>query len=169
VPVLTGTGAFPICNSELGPNSSKRALLSNKIWEIEDYQVKEFVGNYEEWEEFKARKLKEEKGATAPSAKPQKVKADKPKQEPATPIDKEHKKELQKVQKQFQQIEERTASLTKQQQELEAALTLPEIYSDKNKFLKAEADYKRVAVELKKATAEYETVFEKLMNLEASQ
>src|ERR1035437_5581864 len=72
----------------------------NKIWEIEDYKVKEFVGNYEEWEEFKARKLKDEK-ATSPSSKPIKVKVDKPKQETTPPVDKEHKKELQKVQKQL--------------------------------------------------------------------
>jgi len=141
---------------------------SNKIWEIEDYKVKEFVGNYEEWEEFKERKLKEEKSKGV-QAKPIEVKVEKPKQDVKPTIDKEHKKELQKVQKQFQQLEERTATLTKKRQELEAALTLPEIYSDKNKFIKAEADYKSISAELVKATAEYETVFEKLMELESGQ
>ena len=29
---------------------------ANKIWEIEDYKIKEFVGNFEEWEEMKKRK-----------------------------------------------------------------------------------------------------------------
>ncbi|MEJ7675820.1 MAG: ABC-F family ATP-binding cassette domain-containing protein [Chitinophagaceae bacterium] len=30
----------------------------NKIWEIEDYKIKEFVGNFEEWEEWKQRQAK---------------------------------------------------------------------------------------------------------------
>ena len=139
---------------------------ANKIWEIEDYKIKEFVGNYNEWEEFKQRKLKEEKQASAPKqAEPKPVKAQaKPE---AKPVDKELKKELQKVQKQFQQAEERTATLTKQKATLEASLALPEIYSDKNKFIQAEADYKKAAAELDKATKEYEVVFEKLMALEA--
>jgi ATP-binding cassette, subfamily F, member 3 len=140
---------------------------SNKIWEIEDYQVKEFVGNYEEWEQFKERKLKDEKAKGAP-AKVVDVKTEKPKQEVKAPVEKEHKKELQKVQKQFQQLEERMATLTKKRQELETALTLPEIYSDKNKFIQAEQDYKKISTELGKATAEYEKVFEKLMELEAN-
>jgi ATP-binding cassette subfamily F protein 3 len=30
----------------------------NKIWEIENYKIKEFVGNFEEWEEWKQRQAK---------------------------------------------------------------------------------------------------------------
>ena len=85
------------------------------------------------------------------------------------PINKEHKKELQKQQKIFQQLEEKVALLTKQKKELEAALTDPATYSDKQKFLLAETSYNKAAVELEQLNKQYEQVFEKIMDLEAKQ
>src|SRR5688500_16562051 len=62
------------------------------------------------------------------------------KQQPAAPRNKEAKKELQKQQRLFQQLEEQIASLQKKKAELEAALTSPDIYSDKQKFTQAETN-----------------------------
>jgi len=45
-------------------------------------------------------------------------------------------------------------------------LTLPEIYSDKNKFLSTEAEYKKITTMLEATNREYEAVFEKLVALE---
>ena len=49
---------------------------------------------------------------------------------------------------------------------LEASLSDPAIYSDKNKFIQAEADYNNALSALNTANAEFEEVFEKLMQLE---
>jgi len=81
-------------------------------------------------------------------------------------IDKDLKKEHQKIQKQFQQLEEKIALLNQQKTKLETALASHDIYSDKNKFVQTETDYKTVSLNLQKANTEYETVFEKLMELE---
>lgn len=45
-------------------------------------------------------------------------------------------------------------------------MTSPDIYSDKNKFIQTESDYQTVTFDLEKANTEYETVFEKLIELE---
>lgn len=76
------------------------------------------------------------------------------------------KKELQKQQRRFQQLEEKIAKLSEQKHRLEAALADPATYSDKNKFLQTETEYKKVSVELTDLNAEYEKVFEKIMELE---
>jgi ATP-binding cassette subfamily F protein 3 len=76
------------------------------------------------------------------------------------------KKELQKQQKIFQQLEERIADLNNKKQHLETALADPATYSDKNKFLQTETDYKKVCDELAIQNSEYEKVFEKIMVLE---
>ena len=83
-----------------------------------------------------------------------------------TAIDKDAKKELQKTQKQFQQLEEKIAALNKQKNELEASLSDPATYSDKTKFQQAEAAYKKAGDELAQLNTEYEKVFEKIMELE---
>ncbi|MDQ6756781.1 MAG: ABC transporter ATP-binding protein, partial [Bacteroidota bacterium] len=141
----------------------------NKIWEIEEYKIKEFVGNFEEWEEWKQRsaeklkkvdKLSNEKSVLTKSE----IKAEKPAAKIV--IDKDSKKELQKIQRHFQQIEEKIATLTKQKVELESALSSHEIYTNNAKFLQTETDYKNVSDHLQKVNAEYEIVFEKMMELE---
>ena len=76
------------------------------------------------------------------------------------------KKELQKQQKIFQQLEEKIADLNNKKQHLETALADPATYSDKNKFLQTETDYKKVCDELAILNSEYEKVFEKIMVLE---
>ncbi|HKC36509.1 MAG TPA: ATP-binding cassette domain-containing protein, partial [Chitinophagaceae bacterium] len=159
---------------------------ANKIWEIVDHEIKEFAGGYEEYVAWKERMQaatrsqqsavkSSESGVKSQESKKSNLKAaPKPqasniKPQTTPPINKEHKKELQKQQRIFQQLEEKVAILTKQKSELEAALTDPATYSDKQKFLQAEAAYNKAAAELEQLNKQYEQVFEKIMELEARQ
>ncbi|GEP97459.1 ABC transporter ATP-binding protein [Chitinophaga cymbidii] len=137
---------------------------ANKIWEIVDGEIKEFKGTYAEWEEWKKRMAQQ-----AQPPKPEKKSVAAPQQPAAKnpPIDKELKKELQKQQRQFQQLEEKIAKLKADVQQLETALGNPDVYSDKQKFRTAEEAYKQAGTALAQANEEYENVFEKVMELEA--
>ena len=73
---------------------------------------------------------------------------------------------MQKQKNIFQQLEQRIANLNKQKTQLELNLASPDVYGDKTKFLQTEAAYKTNTDELKKANADYEIAFEKLMELE---
>jgi len=150
---------------------------ANKIWEIVDHEIKEFKGGYEEWVAWKERmeKAKNEK-KTAAQAQPAVALVAEPKQatkpvnnkpQPSAPINKEAKKELQKWQREFQQLEEQIAKLNARKNELEASLSNPNTYSDKNKFLETENAYKKAQDELKQLNSRYEIVFEKIMMLES--
>jgi ATP-binding cassette subfamily F protein 3 len=107
---------------------------ANKIWEIVDHEIKEFKGGYEEYVQWKERmqsaarsqqsavkssesgvRSRESKKSNEPGnsnvknePKPQ-TSNNKP--QTTAPINKEHKKELQKQQRIFQQLEEK-GSLT---------------------------------------------------------
>ena len=165
---------------------------ANKIWEIVDHEIKEFKGGYEEYVAWKERMqsaariqqsaVKSSESGVRSRETKKSNNSDKPKtkeeplnlkplneQSKAGPINKEHKKELQKQQRIFQQLEEKVASLTKQKNELEAALTDPATYSDKQKFIQAEAAYNKAAAELEQLNKQFEQVFEKIMELEAKQ
>jgi len=142
---------------------------ANKIWEIDaDRKIREFKGGYEEYVEWKERMAIR---ATAPAAPPPPPVQAAPAKTtpPPPPVNKEQKKELQKQQRIFQQLEEKIASLTRQKVQLEASLADPATYSDKTRFVQAEADYKKASDELNKANREYEQVFEKIMELEKKQ
>ena len=143
--------------------------LANKIWEIEDRKIREFKGSYAEWEDWKERRLKAEaeakKGEKAllKNEKPE-LKPEKPVQQ--KPVNNDQKKDLQKIKTQVKQLEEKLAKLNKNKTDLENSLAAPEIYNDKNKFLQAEANYNKAVKELADGNAEYEEVFEKMMELE---
>jgi ATP-binding cassette subfamily F protein 3 len=142
---------------------------ANKIWEIIDGEIKEFKGTYAEWVEWKERMAANNKIETPAPKKEEKLKEITPpaEQKPAASvsINKEVKKELQKQQRLFHQLEEKIAELKAQQSKLEADLGLPEIYGDKNKFTQTEAAYKATLDELDKLNKEYEVVFEKIVDM----
>lgn len=144
--------------------------IANKIWEIEDKKIREFKGTYAEWEDWKERRAKAE--AEAERLEKSKVKTEVKqapvKVEKAVPktLDNETKKELQKIKSRFGQLETKLVELNSNKSTLEAALADPSIYGDKNKFLVAEADYNKAVKELADANAEYEIVFEKMMEME---
>ena len=158
---------------------------ANKIWEIIDHEIKEFAGGYEEYVQWKERMAKSrESGARSQESKKsipllKKISSsaqdnNKPKTVPQVPTSggggaKEHKKELQKQQKIFQQLEENISKLSQEKNKSEAALADPSTYSDKEKFLKTEATYKRLNDELLILNKQYEQVFEKIVKLESQQ
>jgi ATP-binding cassette, subfamily F, member 3 len=164
--------------------------IANKIWDIEDYKIREFKGSYTEYEDWKRRREIELKSSmqlavgSLPGAISNKqlakgkvqdtkqvqsinnIQPDGNNRPNRSPIDKELKKELQKYKNLFEQSEQNIANLTKKKNELETSLASPEVYGDKNKFHQAETNYKNAAIELAKLEAEYEKIFEKLMELE---
>lgn len=146
--------------------------VANTIWEIDDLQIKSFQGGYEEYMEWKERMAsnKQNKNTVPVAAPVQKTIAPVVENKPATgaAINKEAKKELQKQQKRFQQIEQQIAVLQAKKTELEAALANPEIYADKDRFLQAEKNYQSNTEQLQQLNSEYETVFELIISLEGN-
>lgn len=153
--------------------------VANKIWEIDNLKIKEFAGGYEEYVEWKKR-MEEKKIQQTISTPPQSEKSSKPSKADsnvaATNIaekkshsaqDAQAKKELQKLQKQFQQIEEKISKASSLKNELESALADPSTYADKERFLQAESNYKAAEDELYKLNVQYEQLFEKIMEMES--
>ena len=162
---------------------------ANKIWEIENQEIKEFKGPYAEWVEWKERMAKAANGNTGPEnkkknknndqpegkekSKPaavngQRSTVNEPKPTPNTPINKDVKKELQRQQKLFAQLEDQIAQLKAEQKRLEKSLGEPEVFSNVNKFSEAEKAYQKVTAELDRLNKDYEAVFEQIVELEAN-
>lgn len=140
--------------------------IANKIWEIDNHLIREFKGTYAEWEGWKERRLKEEAEAkkNAP-AEPKPVIKQETKPEAKMP-DNNQKKQLDKLKKQFKQLEEKLEALNKTKTELELTLADPKIYNDKEKFLHTETAYKEACAKLATLNADYEKAFEEILELE---
>ena len=146
---------------------------ANKIWEIEDKVIKEFKGTYTEWVAWKERMAKQESARRKEQAetKPVEVKVEVKPVAPPPPqqnqnLDREQKKELQKYQRQFQKLEQDISALQQKKTTLELALANPDSYKDMSQFTQLEKDYAANQQQIKAAEAQYETLFEKIMELE---
>lgn len=126
--------------------------IANKIWYIENKQIKEYPGTYEEYELW--RKKNEANAVVAEPPKQQKKAEPKP-SAPKTPSDevklKNLEKELKKVEDQVEQHEERKSTL-------ENEMAKPEVYADFEKLKQLQEDLKKVDYDLTKATTRWEEI-----------
>ena len=144
---------------------------ANKIWSIEDGQIKEFVGTYDEWVVFEEERKKKLEAAAKQLA-PAQVKKEEKKVEQPKPVNtndaevRAMKKEYQNQQRAFQKLEEQLNKLTEEKNTLEAKLGDPGIYSRKDEFQKLDSKYREIVARHEQLTNEYDTAFEKMMELE---
>ena len=134
--------------------------VANKIWFIEDKQLKEYPGTYQEFEEWYAKRV-----VTSSPKVEKKVVKEEPKKVKATPTD-DTKKLIQKKNKELSNIENQIASKDSEVKTLELQLAAEEIYSDANKLQQATRSYNSAKAELDKLQEQWENLAEEIMELE---
>jgi ATP-binding cassette subfamily F protein 3 len=142
---------------------------ANKIWNIEDGEIKEFVGPYEEWSTWYNDKQKREQAAAAQvKAAPAPKKEEKPKAKANINDDqlRAMRNELKKQQKIFQKQEEDINKLKQDVAALEAKLADPEFYNNRQEFLKIDEQYRKHSERLAQLNKEYDKSFELIMDME---
>jgi ATP-binding cassette subfamily F protein 3 len=141
---------------------------ANKIWNIENGEIKEFNGTYDEWDVWHKDKLKRELPATNKPAAVAAKKEEKP--APKVTVNNDQlnnlKKDYQKQQKQLQKNEEEINKLKTEVAALEAKLADPAFYSNRQEFQKVDEEYRKQSAKLKDKNTEYDKIFESMMELE---
>lgn len=129
--------------------------IANKIWFIEDRQIKEYPGTYDEycvWME----------GRTEEEARPMAPKAAAPKVERKPAQDDESRARRNQLKKQVDELEEEITRLEKQKMEWEAKLASPEVYGNAAKLAEANKAYDGVKQRLERVTNQWEEVVEEV-------
>lgn len=147
------------------------AQTANKIWEIENHQIKEFKGTYDEWVEWKERMKKlqqnqtQQEKVTAPViVAPVQQKVPEIKQ---SSLSRDEQKELQRLQKQITKLEEKIKEKDAEKTKIELELSSPDSYANMQKFNELDKKYHSIQLELNNMNTEYEGLFEKLLELES--
>ncbi len=133
--------------------------VANKIWFIEDKEIKEYPGTYQEYEEWNAKRVVK----TVDKAE-KKVVKEAPKKEKVAPTD-DVKKIIQKKNKELTQLEDQIATKEVEVKELEIHLAKEEIYSDANKLKDATRTYNSAKAELEQWQQNWEALAEEIINL----
>lgn len=135
--------------------------IANKIWWLENQEIKEYLGTYDEFKYWDSQRQKN--AAPAVSEKKTEVKVVSQPQSQNTKNGaqngaEEAKKELKKTQKQLEEIEGQITLLEKEKKELELQLSLPEIFKDAKKLAATNDKFKQATQKLEKLNASWESL-----------
>jgi ATP-binding cassette subfamily F protein 3 len=130
--------------------------VANKIWWIEDREIKEYPGTYAEWEWWYNREQEKKKGLKE-EAKPQ----EKAKETVAAPKPKTDDTQ-KKLNQEITAIEGKIETLEEEIAKLELDLAKPEVFGDVQKMEKTNNRYQSKKAELQKLNDSWEALVEKV-------
>ncbi len=129
--------------------------VANKIWYIEDKEIKEYPGTYDEYEYWQSQRKADEK--SAPASKPAQVKESKPaKAEVSDSQRKELQKELKRAQNRLDEAEKKIEDLEAKKKALESELEKPTVFGDPDKLADVNGKYVAIMDALEKANQDWE-------------
>ena len=128
--------------------------IANKIWYIDNKQIKEYPGTYDEYEYWR----KKNEAAEAPVKKetPPPVKKE------AAPKNDESDKKLKALNKELKQVEAKIESLEAEKTMLENEMAKPEIYGDFEKLKVTQDKFTTLNESLTAATQRWEELLTEL-------
>ena len=131
--------------------------VANKIWYIEQHQIKEYPGTYEEFEFWKGQQLEA-------NSLPQESK--KTKETTPSVLSTENsqvaKKEIKRMEEQLSTLEREIEQLEVKKVDLEKILAQPELYLDESKAQECQRSYQDIQQKLQETTTSWENLVDQL-------
>jgi ATP-binding cassette subfamily F protein 3 len=135
--------------------------VANKIWYIEDKDIKEYPGTYAEYEEWNSKRIQAE-----PTSIPVKqVKEVKPKAA-ETPLTPSSQQQLKKLNDHLQKIEKEIADLEVEVKSVEVELANNTTFNDQSKLAEVNKKYKSSKQLLDRAQQSWEELAAEIMDME---
>ncbi len=137
--------------------------VANKIWWLENQEIKEYLGTYDEFKYWDSQRQKNAVPAV-PEKKTEVKIVSQPQSQNGNAKNgtqngaEEAKKELKKTQKQLEEIEGQITLLEKEKKDLELQLSLPEIFKDAKKLAATNDKFKQATQKLDKLNASWESL-----------
>lgn len=119
--------------------------IANKIWYIENHQIKEYPGTYEEYDFW--RHQQNQNAIPTPEVK---IKVEKPVKAASKP-NTDNSNLISKLNKQISALESKIGQLQKQQSEIESLMADPNLYADAIKMAATQKEYDQVKSALQEA------------------
>lgn len=143
--------------------------IANKIWWIENRQIKEYPGTYDEFVYWQNLQQKQAAANIPQPAKTAPTKSnDKPKAKNLSESQREDlRKQLKKIQKQLEETEHRIAAHEQHKKQLEEEMALPSVYTNPAGLAKINAQYDALKAEIGKETELWERLASEIDALEA--
>jgi ATP-binding cassette, subfamily F, member 3 len=136
--------------------------VANKIWYIENQEIKEYPGTYQEYEEWQSKRpvIKEKQPVQAQPKKEESKKA-----QPVVNETPDKNKQLQKLNKELESLEQKVTKLEEELAAIEQVLADQDIYNNPSKLKETNDQYKQKKVELAEHQTKWEVLAEEILVL----
>ncbi|MEH6308521.1 ABC-F family ATP-binding cassette domain-containing protein [Olivibacter sp. CPCC 100613] len=137
--------------------------VANKIWYIENQEIKEYPGTYKEYEEWQAKRpvVKEKIPVATTSSKEENKKSN-----PIQPVTPDKSKQLQKLNKELAALEEQVGNLEKDIAVIEDQLADPALYNDQQQLKETNLLYDSKRLALAEFQQKWEALAEEILTLD---
>jgi len=140
--------------------------VANKIWYIEDHQIKEYPGTYDEYVYWRSQQP--QKQDTVPAASPKKETPPPVAKAADNGKDPARKTVIREKEKALEKLEEEITRLEKKKLALENQMADPSVYEDETQMQELNASYSLVRQDEVKLNKEWEALAEQIESLQGS-
>ncbi|KEO73888.1 ABC-F family ATP-binding cassette domain-containing protein [Anditalea andensis] len=135
--------------------------VANKIWYIENHEIKEYLGTYDEYVDWKSKQVDHD-DSKAPSPKKEPVAKKESKKSASVEEANEAKKQLKKLEKEFEEVEGEILKLEAEKKRIEFILADPTIYDRPSDLESANKEYLDVTFQEQKYNEQWEKLAEEI-------
>lgn len=137
--------------------------IANKIWYIEDEEIKVYPGTYEEYEYWQAKREKQQ----AAQSQPEPTKS-KPKSENKKVRNNQEKQELKKLKQSLAEAESTIEKLEEKIGKIENEMAEPEVFGDPDQLSSKTQEHTQLKAELETAQESWESIYMEVEELESN-
>ena len=138
--------------------------VANKIWWIEDQEIKEYPGTYAEWADWYENRRIQTEAKQAAEAAPTKEKTKTAQKE--RELTKEQSRELKRMQRELETCEEQIEKLEQEKEQLEGEMADQSVYSNPDLLLEKNQAHAKIEEKLQAANDQWEELAMKIEELE---
>jgi ATP-binding cassette, subfamily F, member 3 len=136
--------------------------VANKIWYIENHEIKEYLGTYDEYEYW--RKKKEAAAIPPPPAAKKQESKPQPKQQPAT--NNPNAKKISDLNRELKKVEDSIHKIQQEKEKIETEMAKPEVFSNFEKLNEFQQQYEKVDFKLEEENKKWESIALEMEELE---
>jgi ATP-binding cassette, subfamily F, member 3 len=135
--------------------------VANKIWYIENHEIKEYLGTYDEYEYW--RRKKEAEALPAPTVKKQ---VPKPQEKSISAVANPNAKKISDLNRELKNVEDAIHRVQLEKEKIEAEMALPEVYGNFEKLNTFQQQYEKVDLRLEEENKKWESLALEIEELE---
>jgi ATP-binding cassette, subfamily F, member 3 len=136
--------------------------VANKIWYIENHEIKEYLGTYDEYEYWRKKK----EAAAIPSPPVTKKQEQKPQPKPQPSTSNPNSKKISDLNRELKKVEDSIHKIQQEKEKIEAEMAKPEVFGNFEKLNEFQQQYEKVDFKLEEENKKWESIALEIEELE---